>query len=236
MSCRRSHRDHVIGVFCTRENVVDTALGPGHTLMLVLVSPRPSSSWTLIFCTCRLVGRNSSFLSPFKWLALKAGPDEEENTPEHHPPEPRPTQKNLTSVVPEVRQGLLVACQNRLELGDDLTTKVLPAGRQPAELLQLTHPDHKENQRSRFQGVALLQVLTGQVSSCRHACVQQKHVLCVLYLEVSSCSSSLTNCWGTFRDRRLSAICSRTCRWFPLVVGNRYILDKVPPKTGGKEG
>lgn len=66
--------------------------------------------------------------------------------------------------------------------------------------------------------------------------VQQEQVLRVLYLEVSSWSSSFTNCWGTFRDRRLSAICSRTCRWFPSVLGNRYILDKVPPNTDGSEG
>lgn len=112
--------------------------------MLLLVSPKPRSSRTLILCTCRLVGRNSSFLSPFKWLALKEGPNQEEKTPEHYPPEPRPPQENLTSVVLEVRQSLLVAPQNRLELGDDLTTKVLPAGRQLAELLQLTHPENPE--------------------------------------------------------------------------------------------
>lgn len=194
--------------------------------MLVLSSPRPSSSWTLILCTCRLVGRNSSFLSPFKWLALKDGPNEEETTPERYPAEPRPTQEKLTSVVPEVRQGLLVAHQNRLELGDDLTTKGLPAGRQLAELLQLTHPDHKENPE---EPIPWSRPSTGSYWAC-------SVFLCVLYLEVSSWSSSLTNCWGTFRDRRLSAICSRTCSWFPLVVGNRYILDKVPPKTEGKEG
>lgn len=107
-------------------------------------SRRPRSSWTLILCTCKLVGRNSSFLSPLRWLALKDGP-EKKNTPEHDSPKPQPTQKILTSVVPEVCQGLLVAHQNRLELGDDLMPKVLPAGRQLAELLQLTNPDHREN-------------------------------------------------------------------------------------------
>lgn len=86
---------------------------------------------------------NSSFLSPFRWLALKDGPTEEENTPEHLQQKPELQQKNLTSVVPEVHQRLLVAQQNRLELRDDLTAKVLPAGRQLAELLQLTHPDHQ---------------------------------------------------------------------------------------------
>lgn len=139
-------------------------------------SRRPRSSWTLILCTCRLVGRNSSFLSPLRWLALKDGP-EKENTLEHESPKPQPTQKNLTSVVPEVCQGLLVAHQNRLELGDDLMPKVLPAGRQLAELLQLTHPDHRENP---VHGLDLLQVLTRHVSSSSHVCGAEACSLCAL--------------------------------------------------------
>lgn len=56
-----------------------------------------------------------------------------------------------------------------------------------------------------------------------------------LYLAASSSSSSLTNCLGMFRDRTLSAICSSTRRWFPSVVGKRYILDIVPPNTEATE-
>lgn len=168
VSCRRSHRDHVIGVFCTHRSWL-THPWALDSQMLVEISPRPRSSWTLILCTCRLVGRNSSFLSPLRWLALKDGP--EENTPEHEPPEPRPTQKNLTSVVPEVRQGLLVAHQNRLELGDDLTPKVLPAGRQLAELLQLTHPDHKETPEEPSPW-------SGPSAGSYWACFQQQPCVC----------------------------------------------------------
>lgn len=32
-------------------------------------------------------------------------------------------------------------------------------------------------------------------------------------------------------DKTLSAICSRTRKWFPAVVGKRYILDRAPPNT-----
>lgn len=42
------------------------------------VSPKPSSSFTLILWTCRLVETNSSFLSAFWLLALKEGPAKEE--------------------------------------------------------------------------------------------------------------------------------------------------------------
>ena len=51
------------------------------------------------------------------------------------------------------------------------------------------------------------------------------------YLTASSSSSSLTNCRGICRERALSAICSRTRRWLPSVVGNRYIRDITPPNT-----
>lgn len=51
------------------------------------------------------------------------------------------------------------------------------------------------------------------------------------YLAASSSSSSLTNCLGMFNERTLSAICSSTRKWFPSVVGKRYIRDIVPPNT-----
>ena len=41
----------------------------------------------------------------------------------------------------------------------------------------------------------------------------------------------MTNCRGMCRERTLSAICSRTRRWFPSVVGKRYIRDMTPPNT-----
>ncbi len=52
-----------------------------------------------------------------------------------------------------------------------------------------------------------------------------------IYLAASSSSSILTNCLGMCRESTLSAICSRTRRWFPSVVGNRYIREIVPPNT-----
>lgn len=44
-------------------------------LSCLCVSPKPSSSCTLILWTCRLVGINSSFLSAFRLLALNNGPN-----------------------------------------------------------------------------------------------------------------------------------------------------------------
>lgn len=51
------------------------------------------------------------------------------------------------------------------------------------------------------------------------------------HLAASSSSSSFTNCRGTWRERTLSAICSRIRRWLPSVVGNRYMRQMAPPNT-----
>lgn len=80
VSCRCSDRDHVIRVFYRRENVVHEDVTVGQVQIVGLISPKPSSSWTLILCTWRLVDMNSSFLSAFKLLALNDGPDMEEET------------------------------------------------------------------------------------------------------------------------------------------------------------
>lgn len=106
------------------------------------ISPKPSSSCTLILCTCRLVGINSIFLSAFRLLALKDGPDvlSSEQTMDyscsvtddslntlwiHQHLKPMQTQ---TPVVVEVRQCFLVSLYYRLVLGDNLTPQTLPAG------------------------------------------------------------------------------------------------------------
>lgn len=57
---------------------------------------------------------------------------------------------------------------------------------------------------------------------CKRACA---------HLAASSSRSSFTNCLGMCNDSTLSAICSKILRWFPSVVGKRYIRQMAPPNT-----
>ena len=113
------------------------------------VSPKPSSSCTLILWTCRLVGMNSSFLSAFRLLALNEGPDVQRvkkieriivcdkkykylSCSLFFFLKKKPTLKplwTLTSVVVEVCQCFLVREYYGLVLRDNLSPQVFPAGR-----------------------------------------------------------------------------------------------------------
>lgn len=118
-------------------------------------------------------------------------------------------------------EGLLVVQDDGLILSDDLFAQVLPARGQLAQFLQLADPE--TNMCS--LGHPNSHCCPGHVSPA---------VLPSLapYLAASSSSRSFTKLRGTVRDSTLSAICSRTRRWFPSVVGKRYMRDIVPPNTG----
>ena len=82
------------------------------------------------------------------------------------------SEPGLTSVLVEVRQRLLIGEEEALILGDDLPPQVLPAGRQLAQFLQLTHPEDTQTRwrtcEPQIYPEKHLQQLRGPETNIRH--------------------------------------------------------------------